>query len=160
MRVTQLASLPLATTVRVALPAGGTGLSPLPPVAFLVTYSRAAYTAARESKVLVLKGGELAALALAAASGRATEAELRKWLGRKRAEAAWDLTPQFAVAGIASTSIVRGSDGFGDGCLGDVLHAYGARVVAVGVGDTEGLALVAEIANAAAEVAKKKGRAA
>ena len=118
-----IASLPLATTL-VCEQANGAGQ-------FVVTTSQARYEAARAAKVVVLVGRELAALATAAENDRASAPVLAEWCERKRADASWRLTSDVALGGVCDVVPPQGW------LLEQVLRAFGAELVAVGVRDEE-----------------------
>lgn len=114
-----LAQLPLGTVLRLKTREG---------TPWAVSTAREAYAALRAAREPVFTGSELGALALAAENGRASAADLARWLAEHVDSPAQRLDPATALAGLAApeTPSQRWH-------LDRVLRAYGAELTRVGV---------------------------
>jgi hypothetical protein len=74
---------------------------------FHVTTSRGRYAALREAGELVLSGGEVGALAVAAESGRASAVWLASWLADKQANPTLRLDVETALGGVEAGLLPR-----------------------------------------------------
>lgn len=74
---------------------------------FFVTTSRARYETLRASGEVVLSGGELGALALAAESGRASRLWLAEWLAGKQVDPTKRLDANAATGGLTAVATAK-----------------------------------------------------
>ena len=158
LAVEHLGGLPLATTILCAPAPATTRVLPTPAAlpwrSLLITTSGAVHQAAQAAGVPVFSGGstlrnedgglvrrtygELGAMALAMANERAFPGQLDAWCDAKR-RGPWKLVDTHALAGLPEASVV------GRPCGGvtfrELAQHYGFELLAVGVGEAEGLEL-------------------